>query len=124
MLYEVITHLVSHYWDMEQLHHGRPLFGLHGTQVGVATRASALLFRITSYNVCYTKLLRDEHFRVKGRTTWYETVEQMQVDLKQYLHHYKYERPHQGRMMEGRTPYAMFTEGLSKRPVICESNAA
>lgn len=37
-------HLVSHYWDMEQLHHGRPLFGLHGTQVGVATRASALLF--------------------------------------------------------------------------------
>ena len=37
-------HLISHYWDMEQLHHGRPLFGLHGTQVGIATRASALLF--------------------------------------------------------------------------------
>lgn len=37
-------HLVSHYWDMEQ--HGReePLFGLHGTQVGVATRISAMLF--------------------------------------------------------------------------------
>lgn len=70
------------------------------------------------------RTLLDEHFRVKGRTTWYETVDQMQSDLETYLHHYNYERPHQGRMMEGRTPYAMFTEGLSKRPVICESDAA
>lgn len=37
-------HLVSHYWDMEQLCAGKPLLGLHGTQVGVATRLSALLF--------------------------------------------------------------------------------
>jgi len=37
-------HLVSHYWDMEQLVAGRPLLGLHGTQVGVATRLSAMLF--------------------------------------------------------------------------------
>jgi glycerol-1-phosphate dehydrogenase [NAD(P)+] len=37
-------HLVSHYWDMEQLTAGAPLLGLHGTQVGVATRLSARLF--------------------------------------------------------------------------------
>jgi len=37
-------HLVSHYWDMEQLDQGLPLLGLHGTQVGVATLLSALLF--------------------------------------------------------------------------------
>src|SRR5690606_14583047 len=37
-------HLVSHYWDMEQLDRGLPLCGLHGTQVGVATRVSAMLF--------------------------------------------------------------------------------
>ncbi|MFO0746801.1 MAG: sn-glycerol-1-phosphate dehydrogenase [Myxococcota bacterium] len=37
-------HLVSHYWDMEQLCAGQPLLGLHGTQVGVATRLSAMLF--------------------------------------------------------------------------------
>lgn len=37
-------HLVSHYWDMEQLDHNGPLLGLHGTQVGVATRLSAMLF--------------------------------------------------------------------------------
>jgi|GEM_PF-50666 len=38
-------HLVSHYWDMEQLTVNAPLLGLHGTQVGVATRASARLFQ-------------------------------------------------------------------------------
>lgn len=37
-------HLVSHYWDMEQHCRGLALFGLHGTQVGVATRLSAILF--------------------------------------------------------------------------------
>lgn len=37
-------HLVSHYWDMEQHCRDLPLFGLHGAQVGVATRMSALLF--------------------------------------------------------------------------------
>lgn len=37
-------HLVSHYWDMEQHCRDQPLFGLHGTQVGIATRLSAMLF--------------------------------------------------------------------------------
>ena len=37
-------HLVSHYWDMEQHCRHAPLYGLHGTQVGIATRLSALLF--------------------------------------------------------------------------------
>lgn len=70
------------------------------------------------------RTLLDEHFRVKGRTTWYETVDQMQTDLLAYLHHYNHERPHQGRMMEGRTPIQMFVEGLSNRPEICEPEAA
>jgi len=44
-------HLVSHYWDMEQLCAGGPLLGLHGTQVGVATRLSAMLFeKLLSYD--------------------------------------------------------------------------
>ena len=37
-------HLVSHYWDMEQHCQHAPLYALHGTQVGIATRLSALLF--------------------------------------------------------------------------------
>ena len=49
------------------------------------------------------RTLLDEHFRIKGRTTWYESVEQMQTDLDSYLEHYNTQRPHQGRMMEGQT---------------------
>ena len=52
------------------------------------------------------RTLLDEHFRIKGRTTWYESVEQMQTDLDSYLEHYNTQRPHQGRMMEGQTPTA------------------
>ncbi len=37
-------HLVSHYWDMEQHCQHAPLYAFHGTQVGIATRLSALLF--------------------------------------------------------------------------------
>ncbi len=62
------------------------------------------------------RTLLDEHFRVAGRTTWYESVEQMQEDLDRYLHHYNHERPHQGRMMEGRMPIQMFLEGIVEQP--------
>lgn len=47
------------------------------------------------------RTLLDEHFRIKGRRTWYESVEQMQTDLDSYLQHYNIQRPYQGRMMEG-----------------------
>jgi len=38
----------------------------------------------------------------------------MQEDLFTYLHHYNNERPHQGRGMNGRTPYQAFIDGLPK----------
>jgi transposase InsO family protein len=60
------------------------------------------------------KTLLDEHFRIKGREKWYESVEEMQIDLDEFLKHYNYERSHQGRNMNGRTPYQVFVEGLPK----------
>jgi transposase InsO family protein len=60
------------------------------------------------------KTLLDEHFRIAGRTKWYETVDEMQKDLDAYLVTYNEKRPHQGRMMEGRTPLAMFKRGIPK----------
>jgi hypothetical protein len=57
---------------------------------------------------------------VAGRTTWYETVEEMQRDLDEYLVRYNTLRPHQGLNMNGRTPYQAFLEGL---PVEEESAA-
>ena len=38
----------------------------------------------------------------------------MQADLDACLVHYNTKRPHQGRAMNGRTPYKAFTEGLPK----------
>jgi transposase InsO family protein len=60
------------------------------------------------------RTLLDEHFRIKGREKWYESVEEMQKDLDAYLAFYNTKRPHQGRNMNGRTPLQAFTDGLKK----------
>ena len=60
----------------------------------------------------FHRTLLDEHFRIEGRRVWYETVEEMQEALDRYLVHYNTERAHQGRLMNGRTPYRAFKDGL------------
>ena len=60
----------------------------------------------------FHRTLLDEHFRVEGRKTWFETIEEMQVVLDDYLVGYNQKRPHQGRGMNGRTPARAFKEGL------------
>lgn len=60
------------------------------------------------------RTLLDEHFRVEGRRTWFETIEDMQTVLDDYLVGYNQRRPHQGRGMNGRTPATAFIEGLPK----------
>jgi len=57
------------------------------------------------------RTLLDEHFRIKGRERWYESIEEMQTDLDSYLKHYNQERTHQGRNMNGRVPLQVFLEG-------------
>jgi len=61
------------------------------------------------------RTLLDEHFRIQGRQKWYETVEEMQKDLDTYLNLYNRERTHQGRNMNGRTPYQVFIDELPKK---------
>ena len=62
----------------------------------------------------FHRTLLDEHLRVKGRTTWYESVEEMQTDLDAYLETSKRNRPHHRRGLEGRTPYQVFKKGIRK----------
>lgn len=40
------------------------------------------------------RTLLDEHSRVEGRRTWFETIDEMQVALDRYLMVYNTERPH------------------------------
>jgi transposase InsO family protein len=58
------------------------------------------------------RTLLDEHLRIQGRIKFYESLEEMQQDLDTYFHVYNYERAHQGRNMNGRTPYQVFVEGI------------
>ena len=58
----------------------------------------------------FHRTLLDEHFRVEGRRTWFETVEEMQTALDAYLAKYNNERSHQGRGMNGRTPQRTFLD--------------
>lgn len=60
------------------------------------------------------RTLLDEHFRIQGRTKWYEALEEMQADLDDYLVIYNTKRPHQGLNMKGMTPYAVFKKGPPK----------
>ena len=62
----------------------------------------------------FHRTLLDEHFRVEGRRTWFETIDEMQVSLDDYLVTYNTRRPHQGRSMNGRTPVTAFKVGLPK----------
>jgi transposase InsO family protein len=48
------------------------------------------------------RTLLDEHFRLKSRQKWYDSVEEMQKDLDAYLAFYNAKRPHLGRNMRGR----------------------
>jgi len=63
----------------------------------------------------FHRTLLEEHLRIKKRTTWYETVEEMQKDLDAYLETYNQRRPHRGRGMEGRTPHAVFKAGIPRK---------
>ena len=63
----------------------------------------------------FHRTLLDEHFRVEGRKTWFETVEEMQAVLDAYLLAYNTKRPHPGRGMKGRTPITAFGEGPPRR---------
>lgn len=62
----------------------------------------------------FHRTVLDEHFRVEGRRTWFETIEEMQAPLDTWLVSYNTARPHQGRGMNGRTPITAFIDGLPK----------
>ena len=60
------------------------------------------------------KTLLDEHFRIKGREKYYDTLTEMQEDLDRYFAEYNNKRAHQGRNMGGRTPYQAFVDGIKE----------
>jgi len=61
------------------------------------------------------RTLLDEHFRIKGREKWYESVEDIQADLDVFIEFYNLKRSHQGYRLKGRTPAQALRDALGKR---------
>lgn len=59
----------------------------------------------------FHKTILQEFYQVTFRKNLYKTVEQLQGDLDQWMHHYNTERTHQGKMCCGRTPFETMIEG-------------
>ena len=62
----------------------------------------------------FHRTLLDEHCRVEGRRNWFETIDEMQAVLDDYLAGYNTRRPHQGRGMNERTSIRAFSDGIPK----------
>jgi hypothetical protein len=52
-----------------------------------------------------------EFYQVTFRKKIYETIEQLQIDLDQWIDYYNNERTHQGKVCEGRTPMQTLLDG-------------
>jgi len=59
----------------------------------------------------FHRTVLDEFFREAFRKKFYASVDELQVDLDAWLHHYNYERPHRGYRNLGRKPYETFSGG-------------
>lgn len=58
------------------------------------------------------RTLLDECFRIGGRTKWYATPEELQVDLDAFLVFYNFKRSHRGYRWRDRTPAEALLEGI------------
>jgi len=61
----------------------------------------------------FHKTILQEFYQVAFRKKLYDSIDALQADLDGWLHHYNYERTHQGKMCCGRTPVeTMLTEKI------------
>jgi len=70
--------------------------------------------RPQSNGICesFHKTILNEFYRVTFRKKIYQTVEELQKDLDDWLEHYNNNRTHQGKRCQGRTPMETFKAGL------------
>ena len=59
----------------------------------------------------FHKTVLQEFYQAAFRKRLYDSVDALQDDLDQWLHHYNTERTHQGKMCCGRTPFQTMIEG-------------
>jgi len=70
--------------------------------------------RPQSNGICesFHKTILNEFYKVAFRRKLYQSVEEIQKDLDEWMEHYNNNRTHQGKRCQGRTPMATLTAGL------------
>jgi transposase InsO family protein len=69
----------------------------------------------------FNRTVLDEFFRSAFRTKFYESVEELQADLDQWLVYYNTERPHHGYRNMGKRPIDTVEQYLKTRPAPVEA---
>lgn len=59
----------------------------------------------------FHKTILQEFYQVAFRRKIYRSIEELQIDLDDWLHSYNHDRTHQGKMCCGRTPIQTFIDG-------------
>ena len=59
----------------------------------------------------FHKTILQEFYQITFRKKVYQSIEELQADLDEWLRHYNTERTHQGKMCCGRTPFQTMIEG-------------
>lgn len=60
----------------------------------------------------FHKTILNEFYQVAFRKKIYSTVEDLQIDLDNWVDYYNRKRTHQGKMCLGRTPWQTFLDGI------------
>jgi transposase InsO family protein len=64
------------------------------------------------------RTLLDECFRVQGRTKWYTSPDEIQMDLDVFMAFYNFARAHQGYRVAGRTPAQALLDLLAQQRLL------
>lgn len=60
------------------------------------------------------RTLKDEFYDIAFRKKIYSSLEDLQIDLDQYLNKYNNTRPHSGKFCYGKTPMHTFKDSIKK----------
>lgn len=58
------------------------------------------------------RTMQEEFYAIAFRKKLYSNLEEMQMDLDEWLHYYNHQRPHSGRYCYGKTPMETFNESV------------
>jgi hypothetical protein len=60
----------------------------------------------------FHRTILGEFYQIAFRKKIYSTIDDLQVDLDDWIHDYNFNRPHQGKICNGRTPMDTFLDGI------------